>query len=186
MRKKSTELYPYQRSKEKRELFRRFRYRVIENVYKKKFFALFNHRCFKCGAKEKPAPEIGQPPILCIDHHIPMALGGHLVPGNLVALCRRCNNKKLDLPPEEFYSSMELERLKPILDRQEEVFSFTFDYDLWEDDRQNYLLSIGVDAGLVQEILFNQEHPEYIGTESHRIGITIAIDLGEYSEKNNR
>lgn len=186
MKRKSAELYPYQRSKEKRELFKRFRHRVIENVYKKKFFELFDHRCFKCGVKEKPYPEIGQPPILCIDHHVPMALGGHLVPGNLVALCRSCNNKKLDLPPEEFYSPSELEKLQPILDSQEEVFSFSFDWDLWDDDRQNYLLSLGVDAGLVQELLFNPEHPEYIGNDSHRLGIAITIDLGDFYKRNNR
>lgn len=174
MKRKSAELYSYQRSKEKRELFKRFRLRIIENVYKKKFFALFGHCCFKCGVKEKPCQEIGQPPILCIDHHVPIALGGHLVPGNLVSLCRNCNNKKLDLRPEEFYSPDELEKLKPILDIQEEVFSFTFDWDLWDDDRQNYLLSLGVDAGLVQELLFNPEHPEYIGTDSHRVGIVIS------------
>jgi len=53
-----------------------------------------------------------------------MALGGHLVPGNLVALCWNCNNKKLDSPPEQFYTPGELDRLKPILDQQEDVFSF--------------------------------------------------------------
>ena len=185
MKKKSAELYPHQRSKEKRGLFKRFRHRVIENVYRNKFFALFDHRCFKCGVKEKPYPEIGQPPILCIDHHVPMALGGHLVPGNLVAICRSCNNKKLDLPPEEFYSPSELEKLKPILDTQEEVFSFSFDWDLWDYDRQNCLLSLGVDAGLVQELLFNPEHPEYIGTDSHRFGIVITVDLGGFYEGNN-
>lgn len=178
-KRKSAELYPYQRGKEKYELFKRYRYRVIENVYRKKFFELFDHRCFKCGVKEKPCPEIGQPPILCIDHHVPMALGGHLVPGNLVALCRSCNNKKLDLPPGEFYTLTELEKLQRILDSQEKVLSFSFDWDLWEYDRQNYLISLGVDACLVQELLFNPEHPEYIGNNSHRLGITITIDLGQ-------
>ncbi len=54
MKRKSAEAYPGQRGKEKRELFTRFRLRAIEDVYKSKFFAMFNHRCFKCGTMEKP------------------------------------------------------------------------------------------------------------------------------------
>ena len=179
MKRKSAEIYPGQRNKEKYELFKRFRLRAIEDVYKKKFFALFDQRCFKCGVKEKPYQEIGRPPVLCMDHHIPMALGGHLVPGNLVALCRSCNNKKLDLPPEEFYTPSELERLKQILVQQKELFSFTFDEDTWKKDRKGYLLSLGVDASLVQELLFNPEHPYFIGTDTNGIGFTITADLGD-------
>lgn len=186
MNRKITETYPGQRGKENRELFKRFRLRAIEDVYKKKFFALFDHRCFKCGVKEKPDKEVGQAPVLCIDHHIPMALGGHLVPGNLVALCRRCNDKKLDLPPEEFYTPNEIERLTRILDQQEEVFSFTFDWDSWHKDRKGYLLDLGVDARLVQELLFNPEHPDFIGTASNSIGVTITADLGDFCEEEKR
>jgi hypothetical protein len=105
-----------------------------------------------------------------------MALGGHLVPGNLVALCRDCNNKKLDSPPEEFYTPIELERLQPILLQQHEIFSFTFDDEAWRNDREAYLLSLGVDRGLIQEILFNPEHPDYISPRSD-MGVTITIDF---------
>lgn len=166
MKRKSAETYRGQRGKEKRELFGRFQLRAIEDVYKNKFFALFDHRCFKCGAKERPYQEIGRPPVLCIDHHIPMALGGHLVPGNLVALCRNCNNKKLDSPPEKFYTPNELERLKPILEQEDEVFSFTFELDAWHEDREGYLVRLGVVPSLVQELLFNSDHPDYIGMAS--------------------
>lgn len=88
---------------------------------------MFDNRCFKCGVKEKSQVEISKPPILCIDHHIPMIRGGHLIPGNLVALCRSCNNKKHDLLPEEFYTHEELNRLRPILEKQNEIFNFVFD-----------------------------------------------------------
>ncbi len=186
MKRKSAETYPGQRGKERHELFKRFRLRAIEDVYTTKFFALFDHRCFKCGVKEKPHKEVGQPPVLCIDHHIPMAFGGHLVPGNLVALCRSCNNRKLDLPPVDFYTPSELERLKPILDQQEEVFSFTFDWESWHEDRKGYLLSLGVEAGLVHELLFNPEHPDFIGTDSNGIGFTIAADFGDLYEEEDR
>lgn len=183
MKSNSAEAYSGQRGKEKRVLFGRFRLRAVEDLYRQKFFALFNHRCFKCGAKERQNKEFGKPPVLCMDHHLPMALGGHLVPGNLVALCRDCNNKKLDSHPENFYTPIELERLQPILLQQQEIFSFTFDGEAWRNDREAYLVSLGVDRGLVQEILFNPEHPDYIPPPSD-IGVTITIDLASlYADK---
>lgn len=179
MKNNSKELYKGQRGKEKRELFNRFRLRAIEDIYKNKFFALFDHRCFKCGIKEKPYSEIGQPPVLCIDHHIPMILGGHLVPGNLVALCRSCNNKKHDLPPEEFYTPEELNKLNPILEKQADISIFTFDWNYWNKDREGYLLSLGVEPNLVHELLYNQDHPDYIGTQSDNIGVTISVNIAD-------
>ncbi len=179
MKYKGKEIYKGQRGKEKRELFNRFRLRAIEEIYKNKFFALFDHCCFKCGAKENPDTEIGYPPLLCIDHHIPMVLGGHLVPGNLVALCRRCNNKKHDLPPEKFYSQEELDKLKPFLEKQAEIFTFTFDRDSWNKDREAYLLSLGVTPSLVYELLNNKEHPDFIGMPADNIGFTISINIAD-------
>lgn len=173
------EIYKGQRGKEKRELFKRFRLRVIEDLYKKKFFALYDFQCFKCGTKEKPHPEIGKPPVLCIDHHIPMVLGGHLVPGNLVSLCRNCNNKKHDLPPVEFYTPEELDSLKPILEKQHEVFNFNFDWKYWDKDREGYLLSLGVDSKLVHELFYNPEHRDYIGLPSDKSCIIIKIDIND-------
>jgi len=172
----SKEIYKGQRGKEKRELFKRFRLPVIEDIYKNKFFALFEHRCFKCGIKETSHPEFGQTSVLCIDHHIPMILGGHLVPGNLVALCRSCNSMKHDHSPEEFYTPEELDKLQPILEKQSDVFVFTFDWNYWKQDRQGYLLSLGVEPKLVYELLYNNEHPYYIGLESDNIGITISVN----------
>jgi 5-methylcytosine-specific restriction endonuclease McrA len=183
MKLNSTEIYKGQRAKEKRDLFNRFRLRAIEDVYKNKFFALFDHRCFKCGIKENPNIEIGQPPVLCMDHHLPMALGGHLVAGNLVSLCRGCNNKKLDRPPEDFYTVDELISLKPILDKQSEIFEFTFDWKFWNQDRKGYLLSLGVEAHLVHELLFNHDHPDYIGMPSDNIEVNISVNLTNIKER---
>lgn len=176
--KSNQEQYKEQRGKEKRELFKRFKIRAIEDVYKKKFFNLFDNRCFKCGTKEKPYVEIG-PPVLCIDHHIPLIHGGHLVPGNLVSLCHRCNNKKHDRRPEEFYSAEELNKLKPILEKQNEIFEFNFDLDRWENDREGYLLSIGVEKQLVHELLYNQDHRDYVGLPSEGLKIAITIDIND-------
>ena len=170
-------IYKGQRSKEKGELFGRFRLRAIKDIYTNKFFALFDHRCFKCDIKERPHKIIGHPPVLCIDHHIPMALGGHLVPGNLVSLCRRCNNKKLDHPPEEFYTKNELNKLKPFLSQQADIFAFTFDDDYWNKDRKEYLLSLGVEHALVNELLYNEDHLDYVGLPSDDTKFTISIDL---------
>jgi 5-methylcytosine-specific restriction endonuclease McrA len=162
--KLTTEEYKQLRKIEKNELFERFRLQVIVDLYKQKFFELFGHRCFKCGVKEKPHPEIGKPPILCIDHHIPLVLGGHLVPGNLVALCRRCNNKKKDKSPEEFYSKNELVNLQTILKKQNVIFNFQFDWKRWETDPRKYLISLGIEPNLVSEIFTNPTHPYFIET----------------------
>ncbi len=92
-----------QRNSEKARLFNVFIFPIIADLAKNKFFALFGNRCYKCRS----------PYSLVMDHHIPIVRGGHLVPGNLVALCINCNNHKLDLPPEKFYSAHELDRLQP-------------------------------------------------------------------------
>ncbi|QQS36144.1 MAG: HNH endonuclease [Ignavibacteriales bacterium] len=179
MKNRSKETYRDQRKKEKIELFKHFRLRLIEDLYKNKFFALFNHRCFKCGIKEKPFPETGNPPILCIDHHIPMVLGGHLIAGNLVALCRSCNNKKKDKSPEEFYTQKELDKLKPILAKQKNIFDFAFDLDYWYRDRKGYLLSLGLDPKRDHEKLCNENDCDFVGLSTSRYEITLEIDSHE-------
>jgi hypothetical protein len=173
-----------QRNKEKRDLFQRFRVRAIADVYKNKVYASFGNRCFKCGANEKPKQEIGKPPVLCLDHHIPMALVGHLVPGNIVALCRKCNNAKLDKAPEEFYTQDELRKLVPFLELQEEIFRFDFDSDQWHGNRENYLLSLGVEPKKVHEILYNELDPDFVGFRTESPNITISIDISGLTKDN--
>lgn len=107
--------------------------------------------------------EIGFPPNLCMDHHVPMALGGHLVPGNLVSLCRRCNGLKLDKSPTEFYTQEELERLQPLLDAQEDLFNFSFDIDKWKNDKETYLLELGIEKEIVYSALYDEYFVDYIG-----------------------
>lgn len=176
MTKRSTEAYPGQRGKEKRKLFERFRARVIKDLYRRRFFAAFQDRCFKCGRPEKVKQELDAPPALCIDHHVPMFLGGHLVPGNLVALCRDCNNRKLDKMPSKFYTDDELCRLQPLLDCQEVLFAFTFDWDRWQDDRETYLLEVGVQPETVQAVLTNADHPHFVGVAIKDAGVVLSID----------
>ena len=177
MARRSAEKYPGQRNKEKRDLFSPFRLRVVEDLYRRRFFESFGNRCFKCGMPESLAQEIGAPPHLCIDHHIPMALGGHLVPGNLVALCRACNGLKLDQDPAEFYTAEELERLQPLLARQEELFRFNFDWGKWSEDRERYLLDLGVAPEVVDLALHDEYFVGYVGTRSEQCGVTITFDV---------
>jgi 5-methylcytosine-specific restriction endonuclease McrA len=162
-----------QRSNEKGQLFRVFVYPIIADHAKKKFFELFGNSCFKCGSHHH----------LEIDHHVPIVLAGHLVPGNLVALCKICNNKKLDSPPEAFYSPKKLNDLKPLFAKQHQIFSFTFDWEHWRRDRESYLLSLGIDPTIVHEALNNPDHRFYIEPPSEREGFVIAIDLNEIVQK---
>lgn len=172
---KSLERYPGQRNKEKRDLFRPYRFRVIADLYKRRFFESFGNSCFKCGKQEKPIQEIGAPPHLCMDHHIPMALGGHLVPGNLVSLCRGCNERKLDRAPTEFYTEEELVRLQPLLESQREIFAFTFNFDKWGRYREAYLLEVGVDQVSVGAALTDECFIGYVGSGGNHVGVTITI-----------
>ncbi len=179
MKTRSAEIVRGQRRKEKYELFKVYRVPAIEDLYKRRFFELFGNRCFKCGVAERPEPKIGEPPILCMDHHVPMALGGHLVPGNIVSLCRACNNKKIDIPPEEFYSPSELEKLAPILAKQPDIFRFSFDWDAWHNNREAYLVSVGLNPEMVKEMLFNPEHRYFVGEETEQFGVSFSIDICE-------
>lgn len=141
------------RQKERKEFFREYRYDVIRQFFVQKFFRLFDNRCFRCGSPDR----------LAMDHHLPTARGGHFVPGNLVPLCIGCNTRKSDHPPEVFYSAEELAQLQPLLAAQIDLFAFDFNWEKWSDDREGYLLSIGIDSSLVREVLHNEEHPLYVG-----------------------
>ncbi len=164
------EFYKSQRSNEKKALYKRFRYKVIEDHYKNKFFEMFDHRCFKCGATCK----------LEIDHHLPIILGGHLVPGNLVALCKTCNSNKLDKHPNAFYSETELKTLEPLLESQKRLFEFEFDWDYWMRDHEGYLVSLGISSDLVRELLTDPNHIYHIDlTTNGRLDITITVDLNK-------
>lgn len=176
-RQSSTEVYKGQRQKEKRLLYRCFPFRALERLCKARFFALFDNKCFKCGAPELPAcPSCS--PVLCMDHHIPMVLGGRLEPGNIVALCRRCNAQKLDQPPEQFYTLEELAQLPLIFARQAAVFDFAFDDGAWRQNPAGYLVSLGLDEGLVEQLLHDELHQDYIGMPDPRqFGFAISIDI---------
>jgi len=162
-----TEAVKRLRNQERHLLFKRFVLGVIEEQAKKHFFAFFGDACFKCGSSGP----------LVIDHHVPIVLGGHLVPGNLVALCVRCNNRKSDTAPECFYTKAELERLQEFLDGQHRMFEFVFDYKAWEVNRESYLLALGIDAGLVREVLNSPDHRFYVSPrdDSEGVGVTITI-----------
>ncbi|MBI5048779.1 MAG: HNH endonuclease [Deltaproteobacteria bacterium] len=159
-----------QRSKEKSQFNNKFALKVIQDFYKNKFFELFNHQCFKCGSIKR----------LDIDHHIPIVLGGHLVPGNLVALCKTCNNKKHDCHPNDFYTQSELKTLEPLLEKQKDILKFNFDQDYWHCDRKGYLISLGVEPSLVHEILNNPNHPYYIEPAAlQNPDMVITIDVSD-------
>ena len=167
-------IYAEQGKREKRELFKRYQVAPIHTLFKQRFFDLFSSACFKCGLFVDPAIPYETRRVLCMDHHIPMALGGNLVPGNIVSLCRRCNEKKLDRHPTLFYSDSELTQLQPILDQQHELFAFTFDWSSWDSDREKYLLSLGIDATTVHEVLHSSDHPDFVGTGSDQLGVAIS------------
>lgn len=64
------------------------RHATIESVNEQAVFALYNHACVYCGAKER----------LSLDHIIPLASGGPHAEDNLVVACSRCNSSKGSKP----------------------------------------------------------------------------------------
>ena len=68
----------------------------------------FKNECFNCGSKE----ELG------FDHHLPLSKGYPLksieVGSNVVVLCRKCNEKKGNKLPQDFYSEDKLKELEEL------------------------------------------------------------------------
>lgn len=155
------------RNKEKYELYKPFVYRLLAEQAKAKLFDLFENRCFKCGTTYQ----------LVIDHHIPQAVGGKLVSGNLVALCRACNGKKHALLPESFYSLEALETLMTLFAKQAEIFNFQFNWDKWRGDRKAYLLELGIPAETVTAVLTDKNHPRYVGTTEQDMGHALKLGI---------
>lgn len=77
------------RSQQKYHFHKRYRTEEIMDLYKARFFALFDNACFKCGQIAR----------LDIDHHVPFSRGGRYEEGNLVALCQECNGDKKERTP---------------------------------------------------------------------------------------
>lgn len=138
---------------EKNALWSRFWSPVVIKIHRDKLLALFDSKCFLCGSTEN----------LHIDHHVPFKRGGHLVPGNLSVLCRRCNSTKGDLNPDLFYVPEELVRIKPLLESQKAIFEFKFDRERWRNDKRQYLLDLGASKELVEEAFNNEISRYHIG-----------------------
>lgn len=156
------------RSKEKYDFWvRRFRHDAVIEVFKGKVFDLFDNCCFRCGA-DGP---------LVIDHHMPRSRGGRLEAGNLVVLCRRCNNVKGEADPNVFYGGRHLERLSPLLDQQHALFDFQWDWKAFNADRADYFRSLGVPEAKVLKVFGDPDHPGYWGQSQDEPGMTITVNI---------
>lgn len=111
------------RSQEKYHLRKKFVPDVLYYQFKRRFFFLFEDQCFKCG---KPAvwkcvseddSYMGGVLLqsqLVMDHHIPFEKGGKFEPGNLVALCKRCNGNKATTLPSVFLFRKRIQRTRSV------------------------------------------------------------------------
>ena len=74
-------------------------------IDKKNIFERFEYKCFNCGSKKD----------LTLDHHYPLAKGYGLKTTdgnyNVVLLCSKCNKKKSNKMPEDFYTTNQLQIL---------------------------------------------------------------------------
>ena len=60
-----------------------------------------------------------------------------------------------------------LERLQPLLGSQQELFRFSFDWDKWNEDRERYLLDLGVAPDAVHLALHDESYAGYVGVGSN-------------------
>lgn len=162
--------------KQERKLFlRTYRVPVIEQLFKRRFFALFGNACFHCGLAVSPTLFERYPSDLCMDHHVPWIAGGRLVAGNIVSLCRLCNSAKGEKLPEAFYGRDQLNRLQPLLDAQSDVLAFAFDWGAWRADRAGYLLSLGVHPDVVEASMRDELFWGYVGEPSQDRAIDVSF-----------
>ena len=122
------------RVQDKRFLFRRFRNPILIRQKKAELYALFGNCCFACGTAGP----------LDLDHHVPQSLGGRLIPGNIVVLCRSCNLRKKSMTPQSFYTQAKLDALQQILEQEVRLFDFKWDTANWVENPTQYLASLGV------------------------------------------
>lgn len=141
------------RQADKNALFRKFKYEVIAQAKRRRLWALFHDRCFRCGS---PGP-------LELDHHVPQDLGGRLVPGNIVLLCSNCNLRKRSTHPSAFYSEQQLSALQPILEAQLALFEFHFNWTRWTHHPEEYLDSLGATEAEARAAISEPTHPLYVG-----------------------
>lgn len=66
-------------------------------------------RCAYCGKPVDPAAPLSDPTKGTIDHYVPVSRGGSVGMENWKASCRRCNEGKRNLLPEEFITFLEKE-----------------------------------------------------------------------------
>jgi hypothetical protein len=132
------------RTSQRANFIRGYGIRPVYEHFRSKLVAAFGGGCFRCGAR---AP-------LVLDHCVPIALGGRLVPGNITVLCRECNELKGEAHPEDFYAADEMSRLVLLLEAQIELLAFEWKAVRWwsgsEDERRQYLREIGLGTKAIE------------------------------------
>lgn len=172
------------RQRDKREWDKKYCLRVIENHFRNKLFSLFEYSCVKCftpGMLRTDFAGMERVPFwrgLERDHHLPIRLGGRLIPGNIGVLCTSCNSRKNEKSPRAFYTTGELDRVQRCLDKEEAALHFKFDWEAWRQDRSQYLASLGIDRELIGEVLTNEDHRYYAPPPS-QFHLSIAVDADE-------
>lgn len=157
------------RRKELRNYFDdRLSYREKEMIYD-----IFEKKCFKCSSEKN----------LCIDHHLPISKGYPLKDEkaglNAVLLCKKCNGKKQNKLPGEFYNKEELLKLenlgikshifyspKRIKEVEKNLLSYKLDFLRESIEKKDKIKFVYLDQN---DILFTREvveiHPSKISEE---------------------
>jgi len=74
---------------------------TVPRHLKLKILLKTNGKCYYCGVKLYLKKKSHRP-VITIDHYIPLSKGGFDDTANKVPACKKCNNAKGDLMPEDF------------------------------------------------------------------------------------
>lgn len=154
------------RGKEQNDFWwKKFKHPDVIAVFKGRLFELFDNRCFRCGSTDN----------LQIDHNIPHSHGGKLEAGNLVILCRKCNGSKGNIAPDIFYGERLFVRLQHLLDKENAIFDFKWDWAEFNLDRKRYLLNLGIGVETVERIFGDPDYRGYMPLRE-QVGISLTVE----------
>lgn len=77
----------------------------VSDGVKRRLLVITGGVCYYCG-KKLYLKKKGSREVVTIDHYVPLSKGGFDDVSNRVPACKKCNNAKADLMPEEFLEKL--------------------------------------------------------------------------------
>ncbi|WP_319371607.1 HNH endonuclease [uncultured Ilyobacter sp.] len=142
----------------------------LTDLEKENLYGIFENRCFKCKSEED----------LSTDHHLPISKGYPLKDEkaglNAVLLCKRCNGKKQNKLPGEFYTKEELLKLENLGIRSHLYYSSKRIINLERrvlSGKIKFLQESVAKGENIKFVYFNQRDPLFVREEEEIMPIRV-------------